>query len=205
MTGRTAPILRADWERLAQERVNHWWAASELAVGAPLGATPTVELSARMRTTAGLAIPSRRHIKLSFHMFRAEGLEQFDSTIGHEVAHVACDLHHRRSCHHDARWKRLMRQLGLPPDRCHEYSSGRRAPGIALDCPGCARAVRIGPLQWKRYLQAGARFQCTSCGTELTSTLRTIALSRNEVPIGHRFAKRQASALSLWRSLLAPG
>jgi len=167
MVGRAVPILRADWERLAQDRVRHWWHACEQALGKPLGPHPSVELSTRLRTTAGLAMPARRHIKLSFHMFRHEGLERFDCTIAHEVAHVACDVHHRRPCHHDHRWQRLMRQLGLPADRCHDYRSVRRTSGTELVCPGCTRRVRLGPIQWKRFTLALARFQCTGCGTEL--------------------------------------
>jgi|GEM_PF-567657 len=167
MVGRAVPILHADWERLAQDRVSHWWRACERALGKPLGPEPSVELSARLRTTAGLAMPARRHIKLSFHMFRHEGLERFDSTIGHEVAHVACDLHHRRSCHHDQRWQRLMHQLGLPVDRCHDYGSVQRKPGTELVCPGCAKRIRLGPIQWKRFILARARFRCTACNTEL--------------------------------------
>jgi len=167
MVGRAVPILRADWERLAQQRVSHWWRACEQALGKPIGPEPSVELSTRLRTTAGLAMPARRHIKLSFHMFRHEGLERFDSTIAHEVAHVACDLHHRRSCHHDHRWQRLMRQLGLPAERCHDYDSVQRKPGTEVVCPGCAKRIRLGPIQWKRFMLAQARFQCTACNTEL--------------------------------------
>jgi len=167
MAGRAVPILRADWERLAQQRVSHWWRACEQALGKPIGPEPSVELSTRLRTTAGLAMPARRHIKLSFHMFRHEGLERFDSTIAHEVAHVACDLHHRRSCHHDHRWQRLMRQLGLPAERCHDYDSVQRKPGTEVVCPGCAKRIRLGPIQWKRFMLAQARFQCTACNTEL--------------------------------------
>jgi len=167
MAGRAVPILRADWERLAQQRVSHWWRACEQALGRPIGPEPSVELSTRLRTTAGLAMPARRHIKLSFHMFRHEGLERFDSTIAHEVAHVACDLHHRRSCHHDHRWQRLMRQLGLPAERCHDYNSVQRKPGTEVVCPGCAKRIRLGPIQWKRFMLAQARFQCTACNTEL--------------------------------------
>jgi len=165
--GRVVPILRADWERLAQDRVSHWWRACERALGKPLGPEPSVELSTRLRTTAGLAMPARRHIKLSFHMFRHEGLERFDSTIGHEVAHVACDLHHRRPCHHDHRWQRLMHQLGLPVERCHDYGSVKRTPGAEVVCPGCTRRVRLGPIQWKRFMLSQARFRCTACNTEL--------------------------------------
>jgi len=167
MAGRAVPILRADWERLAQQRVSHWWRACEQALGKPIGPEPSVELSTRLRTTAGLAMPARRHIKLSFHMFRHEGLERFDSTIAHEVAHVACDLHHRRSCHHDHRWQRLMRQLGLSAERCHDYDSVQRKPGTEVVCPGCAKRIRLGPIQWKRFMLAQARFQCTACNTEL--------------------------------------
>ena len=167
MVGRAVPILRADWERLANERVGHWWRACEAALGKPLGPPPTVELSTRLRTTAGLAIPARRHIKLSFHMFRHEGLDRFDSTIAHEVAHVACDLHHRRSCHHDHRWQRLMLALGLPAERCHDYESVKRKPRTTMTCPGCQRPVQLGPVQWKRFTLAQARFRCTACNTEL--------------------------------------
>jgi predicted SprT family Zn-dependent metalloprotease len=201
MAGRAVPILRADWERLAQQRVSHWWRACEQALGKPIGPEPSVELSTRLRTTAGLAMPARRHIKLSFHMFRHEGLDRFDSTIAHEVAHVACDLHHRRSCHHDHRWQRLMRQLGLPAERCHDYGSVQRKPGTELVCPGCTRRVRLGPVQWKRFTLAQARFQCTACNTELgrSAVDPLVSGSAKQVEYSSLHAATQR-ALQLWNT-----
>lgn len=201
---RSVPILRADWQRHAEGRVQYWWSACERELGAPLGAAPTLELSTRLRTTAGLAIPFQRHIKLSFHMMRHEGPEGFDSTIAHEVAHIACDLHYRAHCHHDARWVRLMVRLGLPPDRCHEFESTRRERGREVHCPGCERPVRLGPIQWKRFSTARASFSCNACGTRLVAhNIKSEARFGPERPELSGLVARSSRAFGLLARLLA--
>jgi predicted SprT family Zn-dependent metalloprotease len=147
-----------------------------------------------------LAIPARRHIKLSFHMFRHEGLDRFDSTIAHEVAHVACDLHHHRSCHHDHRWQRLMWALGLPAERCHDYDSVKRKPRTTMTCPGCQRPVQLGPVQWKRFTLAQARFRCTACNTELRRPGQPAVDGGTDDLLALRSAATRA--LGLWSSWL---
>ena len=36
-----------------------------------------------------------------------------------------------------------------------------------MTCPGCQRPVQLGPVQWKRFTLAQARFRCTACNAEL--------------------------------------
>ena len=70
--------------------------------------------------TAGKCHPSQRWVKLNPSMFKDNFKEMIGQTLPHEIAHlVAWKEYGERG--HGAGWKRVMRRMGLQPDRCHDY------------------------------------------------------------------------------------
>lgn len=61
------------------------------------------------------------------------------NTVGHEVAHYIAHKIHGTNCGHDYRWKRVMRDLGLEPTRCHSYklAPARKVKKYHWECPEC--------------------------------------------------------------------
>ena len=129
-------------------------AARELlaAAGAPaLAERVRIEWNARLRTTAGLAFPSKALVRLNPKL-RAFGDAEVDRTLRHELAHL---LAHERAGRrhiqpHGAEWRRACRDLGLPGEkRTHDLPLPRRTVERRhhYRCPRCATIVaRVKPL-----------------------------------------------------------
>jgi SprT protein len=74
-------------------------------------------------------------------------------TPGHEVVHFANWLVHPLATAHGPEWKRMMRELGLPDTRCHNYDTAhvptkvfkvRQKPKVFTDSMGQIRMVSVG-------------------------------------------------------------
>jgi len=108
--------------RLATLWTKHTWMRLDKMYPGQLGTMPTVEISNRMKTTAGYCYWERRHTKYSLELLSQYPEEFRLETIPHELAHqVNWDLFRPagNGCH-DANWKQIMINLGLQPNRCHD-------------------------------------------------------------------------------------
>jgi len=87
---------------------------------------PKVEFSNKMQTCAGRAWTRRNLIKLSSKILRLNGLTFIEDVPVHELAHIIADKVHKANCHHDYRWKNVMKKLGHKDvTRCHKLKTGK--------------------------------------------------------------------------------
>ena len=111
-----------------------------------------VEWNSRMRSTAGLAFPSRSLVRLNPRL-REFGEEEIQRTLRHELAHLLAHERagRRRIAPHGAEWRRACRDLGLTDEkRTHDLPLPRRviARRHHYRCPACGTTVaRVQPLR----------------------------------------------------------
>ncbi len=112
---------RKDALQLATLWTGNTWARLEKMWPGRLGPCPSVEISARLKTTAGFCYWEKRATKYSLDLF-CEYPEIFRmDTIPHELAHQAnWDMFRPtgNGCH-DSNWALIMARLGLEAKRCH--------------------------------------------------------------------------------------
>jgi len=134
------------------------------AAGVPaLAARVRVEWNARMRSTAGVAFPSRSLVRLNPRL-REFGDGEIDRTLRHELAHLLAYERsgRRRIAPHGKEWRRACIDLGLRDEqRTHDLPLPRRkiAPRHHYRCPSCG--VTIGRV---RALARGSA--CIRCCRE---------------------------------------
>jgi SprT protein len=95
------------------------------------------------------------------------------NTVTHEVAHLLAYWNYGRSASgHGAAWKRIMRELGCEPIRCHSYdtsrSQTRRQRLWPYDC-GCPQGQSLSTTRHNRVLRGERRYFCRRCGEALSS------------------------------------
>lgn len=123
--------------RLATLWTANTWARLEKMYPGQLGACPTVEISARLKTTAGVCYWEQRHTKYSLDLL-TEYPENFRlDTIPHELAHQTnWDLFKAPgNGKHDPAWREIMRRLGREPNRLHNMVNTKlvaRRAGIKI-------------------------------------------------------------------------
>lgn len=111
-----------------------------------------VEWNTRMRSTAGVAFPSRALVRLNPRL-REFGDGEIDRTLRHELAHLLAHERagRRRIAPHGQEWRRACHDLGLPDEkRTHDLPLPRRsvARRYHYRCPGCGiRIGRVKPLR----------------------------------------------------------
>ena len=122
------------------------------AAGAPaLAARVRVEWNARMRSTAGVAFPSRSLVRLNPRL-REFGDDEIDRTLRHELAHLLAHERagRRRIAPHGKEWRRACIDLGVRDEkRTHDLPLPRRkvARRHHYRCPACGTTIgRVKPL-----------------------------------------------------------
>ena len=99
---------------------------------------PKLEWSRRMVKTLGLTYPKRNVIRLSVWL----DPEQAQSTLRHELAHIAAAKEGARRPH-GAQWRKWAMELGAPPVRAssrgpvHAPDRKYSHPVWGLECPKC--------------------------------------------------------------------
>lgn len=117
-----------------------------------LAARVRIEWNARMRSTAGVAFPTRDLVRLNPRL-REFGDEEIDRTLRHELAHLLAHERagRRRIAPHGPEWRRACRDLGVPDEkRTHDLPLPRRAVARRhhYRCPACGmRIARVKPLK----------------------------------------------------------
>ncbi len=152
-------------------KVEKWW---EIACGIPHRNVsllrerfPEIELSTRMTTRAGYAQGLHKpRIVLNANLLVQEG-ENFNATIGHEVAHIAVNILMGEQCGHDKRWGYMMTIFRLPVVRCHSYNVEKiRHQRFTHICKGCGVQMSLTQNRLTR-MQNGQVYICVKCRTPI--------------------------------------
>ena len=120
----------------------------------------SVGWNSRMRTTAGVAIPTRCEIWLNPGL-KTISEQEVTNTLLHELAHLVAHHRHgrRRISPHGIEWREACRDLGIPGEkRTHQLPfEGRRIRRrYQLRCPACHEShERVRPPR--------RRVACLSC------------------------------------------
>jgi predicted SprT family Zn-dependent metalloprotease len=120
----------------------------------------TVGWNSRMRTTAGIAIASRREIWLN-PALRDISEDEVEKTLLHELAHLLAQHRHgrRRIAPHGAEWRQACIDLGIPDEkRTHQlpFVGRRMKRRYRLRCPGCGHSH-------ERVRRPRGRIACLAC------------------------------------------
>lgn len=103
-----------------------------------------------------------------------EGNDFLENVIPHEVAHiVAQHVFGRRGTNiaHGPSWKRVMRDFGANPERCHEYDTSAckiKRKTFAFKCECSTHAVSSVVA---KNIANGRNYTCNSCKTRLVKFL----------------------------------
>jgi SprT protein len=142
---------------------------------------PYPKVSFRLRgLIAGQANIKTNTIKLNVQLLEENGQMFLDRTPGHEVAHIFAFKKYGvqrtprgRIQAHGWAWKRVMRDFGLNPSRCHSYDTSNTArtrqrtnrPYI-YDCP-CGSPHRLTAIRHRRAMM-GSVYICSKCRKPIT-------------------------------------
>tara|TARA_R100000951_G_scaffold101420_1_gene92948 strand:- start:27769 stop:28275 length:507 start_codon:yes stop_codon:yes gene_type:complete len=132
-----------------------------------------VNLNSRMRSNGGTA--RWRHntgeIALNYRLHRDNDMTQVKQTYLHELAHIVQRVRYgwgRNIKSHGVEWQRIMRGLGINPDRTHKMDVSaykNKTTRIAYKC-GC-QVHNITKQRHNKILR-GASYSCKSCKMKLT-------------------------------------
>lgn len=128
----------------------------------PLGYTPELQWR-NLRVTAGTAYYKEGRIVLSAIVLNTP--ERLRTTLLHEYAHLlAYKRKGRRGTGHGLAWREAMAQLGLAPERTHNYEVDRNKPRqrVTYACLKCGRS-----LVRKRKLPSRRKYVHAHCGGAL--------------------------------------
>lgn len=123
----------------------------------------------RMGLKAGVAYFLRNEIKINPDYFAANLRDMLYRTLPHEAAHlIAFKLYGDNG--HGAGWKKVMRRLGLTPERCHSYDTSaaqlRRTSKYLYSCPKCQTEFEVGATIHKRSSLGETKYYC-KCKSEI--------------------------------------
>ena len=113
-----------------------------------------IRWNARMRSTAGMAYPTRALVTLNPRL-QSFGLAEVDRTLRHELAHLVAHARvgRRRIAAHGPEWRQACIDLGLPDERrCHDLPLPKRSVPRShfYQCPACGTELaRVRPLKRK--------------------------------------------------------
>lgn len=113
--------LVPQYDALAREAVQHWWALAQKMFGERL-TKPCPEFGWRIKgSSAGTAYYRTREISCNPAYLHVDANDMIAETIPHEVAHiVANDLFGREGRGHGVNWKMIMQTtFRKNPERCH--------------------------------------------------------------------------------------
>ena len=115
-----------------------------------------------------------RRLRFNMTAFSVEGGEDhlINQTCPHEVAHlvqyVVGPLCRKSNPSHGHIWKRIMRQFGVPAQRCHSLPLPKTRTVARPYAYACACKVHNLTLTIHRKMQNGQRRICRKCRNELT-------------------------------------
>jgi SprT protein len=172
-TGLAVPRT-ADLVRLCEDRIRELREYTLKHLQYPM---PETRLSYDLKgKVAGTANSSKNLIRINYVLLK-ENTEHFiKQTLGHEYAHLITDnlwlsdLISKPTAH-GREWKKVMRQLGLPPDRCHSYdttnSSTKKQRRWKYTC-GCTGRPHMISTTIHNRIKGGRKYRCQRCGKPIT-------------------------------------
>jgi SprT protein len=145
-----------------------------------------VRWNSRMRSTAGLAYPSRSLIVLNPKL-AGFGWPEVERTLLHELAHLIAHERcgRRRISPHGPEWRRACADLGLINEsRCHDLPLPRRKMSrrFVYQCPACAAKIE----RVRLFRRPAACLKCcqTHCGGRYDEKFKLVRVLHPELPFG---------------------
>lgn len=127
-------------------------------------------------TTGGKAYTTKWIVAFNSVLLSENGDAFIQSTVPHEVAHLATELiyphAHRRGfgqkrSPHGREWASIMRALGADANRCHTFDTTnarvKKTTSFAYKCPNCGQGFSLGPKRHKKQ-QNGGTYYHPACG-----------------------------------------
>lgn len=141
------------------EQALEYWAKAQ-AIWPELGTPPEIEFVYR-GAYGGKAYYMDHRVRYNVGLAKRHP-DEFEQTVGHEIAHIVCWLVHGTTGH-GPEWKAIMVKLGLEPRRCHAYDVKglkKRYYKIAYACE--CREYELTLIRHNRILQ-GQTYSCRNC------------------------------------------
>jgi SprT protein len=117
-------------------------------------------------TTAGMAYLGENFIKLNRYIFEKQKADFIKRTLPHEVAHLAAFRVFRDRGHGEG-WKKVMRDFGLEPIRCHNYDVGGLKQTRTKFTYACACQKHEVGSAIHRRVSIGVKYECKKCKTAI--------------------------------------
>jgi SprT protein len=135
------------------------------------------EWNSRFTRRLGDASPHLMRIRLSIPLWDRVDDAKHRNTVVHETCHLLAPIiAGGRVQSHGATWKRLMRQCGQEPNRCHNADRtglARTMPRVATATCGCMIHHLTKNLLGK--MQRGRKYTCRACHKPLVLVTNAIA------------------------------
>ncbi len=158
LSNQIAKIIIAKWQVFFAQLPKPY---SSLSLG-----TYAVRWNPRMRSRAGLCSPGDSQIELNPHILIAE--KDFESTLVHELCHLAVSRRWPTSDAHGAKWKSLMEICGFKPERCHRLAVPQTHSHKKWEYL-CGCQTHMVSTRLHNKLSKGYRYKCLACGGKLKS------------------------------------
>ncbi len=158
---------------------------------------PKVVFNNRLKTTAGRARLCRinkvcKLVEFNVHLAARNFNDFMKRTVVHEVAHgVAFEYFGHLG--HGAPWKRVMRDYGAEPSRCHDYDVSELTNGYTFVCGGCKTTIQAGPRVGKEIANGNPRRRrCRKCKSATFHNITNKPASQPE-PVDMAAEKKQSN------------
>jgi SprT protein len=125
-------------------------------------------------TVAGYANLASNTIRLNPVLLN-ENVDAFIArTVPHEFAHLVdyvlnpgnFSMYRSKRSVHGPSWKRIMRDLGCDPSRCHTYdttNARKNTKAFIWVCSHCGEKIRLGPKRHEKMASGRARYWSLAC------------------------------------------
>lgn len=162
--------VSAELKKRVNDRID--WCAKKLGVNLP---TPSIKYDINSARIAGTAQYSTNTIRLNPVFLNAHTEQFIKQTVAHEYAHLAAQKKYGAFIEaHGAEWKREMRNLGIPPSRCHQYTvpkgvkAGKQTVKFDLVCAKCNTVMQVGAKTRNNILTGRSSYTHSKCGGKLS-------------------------------------
>ena len=141
---------------------------ARLSITTPKTASCSIDVNDTLRSVAGRANYSRNLIQLNSRLLNANP-NHVIQTVAHELAHlVSVELYgYKLGKGHGPKWKSIMRQFGVSPDRCHKLDTSalkrkHKKWQVYCDC----KEHMIGTIRLRKMVR-GVKYNCKLCKTNI--------------------------------------
>lgn len=132
---------------------------------------PTILYNINSARLGGSARISTNTIRLNPVFLNAHTDAFIKQTVQHEVCHLITFKKYGAFIDaHGEQWKREMRNLGIPPDRCHQYTvpagvkAGKQTRKFDIVCTKCGTIMQTGMRSYNNMLAGRSSYKHSKCG-----------------------------------------